>query len=260
MTKFSCCSWNYILEQPGKKITAGRTIYESQLEFSSSVAKYFKRKEIVKMNLDPTIEVEEDIKLKLESIKEEKIDSPEIKAEPLDIKEEPLDIKEEPLEATKPENVRKRKDCDKNGKHSNWKSFKSSKEMYGIHSEETTISAVHEKKKRYKCSVCDGLFDSKFQLKKHSFNVHEMKKPHECSICGKAFYQKDSLKSHSANVHEGKKAPMSKKKKSNKKKKKKHLNVENVAEVSAEKSGEKRNIRNQTFLLSKFSRFSRDPP
>ena len=67
-----------------------------------------------------------------------------------------------------------------------------------------------------------------------------MKKPHECSICGKAFYQKDSLKSHSANVHEGKKAPMSKKKKSNKKKMKKNLNVENVAEVSAEKSGEKK--------------------
>ena len=198
------------------------------------------------MNCNKKIKVEKDIKLKLESIKEEKIDCPEIKAEPLDIneepldiKEEPLDIKEEPLEATKPENVRKRKDCDKNGKHSNWKSFKSSKEMYGIHSEETTISAVHEKKKRYKCSVCDGLFDSKFQLKKHSFNVHEMKKPYECSICGKAFYQKDSLKSHSANVHEGKKGPMSKKK-SNRNKKKKHLNVENVAEVPSEKSGKKK--------------------
>ena len=84
------------------------------------------------MDFVQSIEFEEDIKPKLESregllrIKEEKIDPPEIKKEPLDVKKEPLDIKEEPLEIKKepleamnPENVRKRKDCDKNGKHSN---------------------------------------------------------------------------------------------------------------------------------------------
>ena len=168
------------------------------------------------MNCNQKIKVEMDIKLKLESIKEEKIDCPEIKAEPLDIneepldiKEEPLDIKEEPLEATKPGNARKRKDCDKNGKHSNWKSFKSSKEMYGIHSEETTISAVHEKEKRYKCSVCDAPFDSNFQMRKHRFYVHVLyeeekripNKPFECSICKKGFGKKKSLKKHNWNYH-----------------------------------------------------------
>ena len=50
------------------------------------------------MNCNQKIKVEKEIKLKLESIKEEKIDCPEIKAEPLDINEEPLDIKEEPLD------------------------------------------------------------------------------------------------------------------------------------------------------------------
>ena len=172
------------------------------------------------MNCNQKLKVEKDIKLKpqlkLESIKEEKIDCPEIKAEPLDIneepldiKEEPLDIKEEPLESTNSENVRKRKDCDKNGKHSNWKSFKSSKEMYGIHSEETTISTVHEKKKRYNCSVCDAPFDSKFQMRKHRFYVHVLyeeekripNKQFECSICKKGFGKKKSLKKHNWNFH-----------------------------------------------------------
>ena len=161
------------------------------------------------MNCNQKLKVEKDIKLKLESIKEEKIDCPEIKAEPLDINEEPLDIKEEPSEATKPGNARKRKDCDKNGKHSNWKSFKSSKEMYGIHSEETTISAVHEKKKRYNCSVCDAPFDSNFQMRKHRFYVHVLyeeekriqNKLFECSICKKGFGKKKSLKKHNWNFH-----------------------------------------------------------
>ena len=53
------------------------------------------------MDFDEIIEFEEDVKPKLESkgglfhIKEEKIDSPEIKEGRLDIKEEPFDIKEE---------------------------------------------------------------------------------------------------------------------------------------------------------------------
>ena len=48
--------------------------------------------------------------------------------------------------------------------------------MYGIHSEETTISAVHEKRKPYKCSICEKAFCHEYSLKQHNFDVHERKK------------------------------------------------------------------------------------
>ena len=110
------------------------------------------------------------------------------------------------------------------------------------------IAAVHEERKTLKCSICDGIFDSKNCLKKHLFHVHGNWNP--CSICGKRFchefnFKQHSRPEHSADVHEEKKAQISKRKKS--KKKDKHSNDENVAEVekklqcglpmSVEKSG-----------------------
>ena len=108
------------------------------------------------------------------------------------------------------------------------------------------IAVVHEERKALKCSICDGIFDSKKCLKNHIFHDHYGNwKPYKCSICEKAFCFKNSLKQHCTDVHEEKKAQISKKKKS--KKKNKHSNDENVAEVvkklqcglpmSVEKSG-----------------------
>ena len=108
------------------------------------------------------------------------------------------------------------------------------------------IDAIHEERKALKCSICDGIFDSKKCLKNHIFHDHYGNwRPYKCSICEKAFCFKNSLKQHCTDVHEEKKAQISKKKKS--KKKNKHSNDENVAEVvkklqcglpmSVEKSG-----------------------
>ena len=92
------------------------------------------------------------------------------------------------------------------------------------------IAAVHEERKALKCSICDGIFDSKKCLKNHIFHVHYGNwKLYKCSICEKKFCHEYSLKQHSADVHEEKKTQISKKKKS--KKKNKHSNDDNVAVV-----------------------------
>ena len=86
----------------------------------------------------------------------------------------------------------------------------------------TVHICVHERKKVYKCRICDNYAsDTKWKMKKHIRTDHTGKKIYRCSICGKYFLKKGLLKKHNADVHEGKKAPMSKKKKSKSKKKKK---------------------------------------
>ena len=67
------------------------------------------------------------------------------------------------------------------------------------------IDSVHERKKPFKCNICDASFAVKGNLKKHLASVHEGKKPFTCNFCDTSFREKGSLKKHTASVHERKK-------------------------------------------------------
>ena len=70
------------------------------------------------------------------------------------------------------------------------------------------MTEVHEKKRPFKCDICNMEFTRKFHLKNHIRCVHEKKKlikPYKCEICAKAFVAPSDLKLHHAVVHEGKK-------------------------------------------------------
>ena len=68
-------------------------------------------------------------------------------------------------------------------------------------------TTVHERKKSFKCSICDASFARKPHLKGHMESVHEGKKPFKCDICDASFTSKRRLKSHIVSIHEGKKGP-----------------------------------------------------
>ena len=62
-----------------------------------------------------------------------------------------------------------------------------------------------DKKKSFKCEICDSHFKQNRGLKYHISSVHEEKKQVMCQICGKTFQHKKSLSGHIATTHEGKK-------------------------------------------------------
>ena len=82
---------------------------------------------------------------------------------------------------------------------------------------------IHQKKKKYKCTLCSSKFAKKSNLTQHIATfcpakfaytsvlkrpvetVHERKKKYECSVCQFKFAGKSGLKVHIETVHEGKK-------------------------------------------------------
>ena len=56
----------------------------------------------------------------------------------------------------------------------------------------THVASVHERKKPFKCDICDYSFSLKNTMKRHVMTVHGGKKPS----------QKGSMKTHVASVHE----------------------------------------------------------
>ena len=63
------------------------------------------------------------------------------------------------------------------------------------------FSAVHERKKPFKCVTCYASFTRRGSLKKHIDTVHEGKKPFHCTICNTSFTRRTSLKKHVSTVH-----------------------------------------------------------
>ena len=65
------------------------------------------------------------------------------------------------------------------------------------------VSAVHERKKQFKCGICDASFGLKSSLNRHVATVHEERKMFKCDICNATFGQKGHMNLHIAKVHEG---------------------------------------------------------
>ena len=63
----------------------------------------------------------------------------------------------------------------------------------------------HDRKKPFKCDICNSAFIRKSNLKTHSASVHDGKKLFDCDICNTTFTQKKSLKEHADSVHGRKK-------------------------------------------------------
>merc|ERR1711862_1089714 len=61
--------------------------------------------------------------------------------------------------------------------------------------------AVHEGKKPFKCSLCDGDFSKSGDLKRHVETVHEGKKPYKCPNCDTRFPTKGNMKTHIEKIH-----------------------------------------------------------
>merc|ERR1712218_205659 len=54
------------------------------------------------------------------------------------------------------------------------------------------IANVHDEtkvKREHECTVCDGRFENTYLLKQHMLLVHEKKKPFKCKICNNSFSQ-----------------------------------------------------------------------
>ena len=58
------------------------------------------------------------------------------------------------------------------------------------------VSSVHERKKPFKCSLCDSSFSSKQHMNRHITSVHEGKKQltFKCSECDSSFSKKGEMK------------------------------------------------------------------
>ena len=73
-----------------------------------------------------------------------------------------------------------------------------------------THVAVHHEgikkgaKTEYPCTICNVIFERKYQLTKHGVTEHGEKKPFPCPLCDDGFILKAEMKTHIERVHEGK--------------------------------------------------------
>ena len=75
--------------------------------------------------------------------------------------------------------------------------------LFGKYENEEVMTAVHERKKTYECSICSDTFSLKKELNNHLASIHGIK-PFECSVCFKRFAGNSQLRKHFSSVHEGK--------------------------------------------------------
>ena len=64
--------------------------------------------------------------------------------------------------------------------------------------------SVHERKKPFKCNICDTTFTQKGVMKQHVVSVHEGKKPFQCTICDASFGRRETLNRHVGTIHKEK--------------------------------------------------------
>ena len=59
-------------------------------------------------------------------------------------------------------------------------------------------ATVHERKKQFKCDLCNAQFITKQSMKVHISTVHEGTKQFKCDICNAMFGHKSNLNTHVA--------------------------------------------------------------
>ena len=68
------------------------------------------------------------------------------------------------------------------------------------------VSAVHYKKKPFKCEICGNSFALKATMIRHTSNVHEGNDMiSKCEICNAEFKSRSGLFYHKTSIHDGKK-------------------------------------------------------
>ena len=70
---------------------------------------------------------------------------------------------------------------------------------------ERHVALAHEKKKSFKCKICDHCSSTQNNLKQHVMLVHDNRKTIKCDICDYTFSLMGTLKRHITSVHEKKK-------------------------------------------------------
>ena len=96
-------------------------------------------------------------------------------------------------------------DKSKSSKNNGKKKHKGSKAGENEHSDEHTMyneSDHHISKKTFKCNICDKLFASKQNLRKHIDATHTVCK-FTCKLCQKVYSIPQSLCGHVRSIHEG---------------------------------------------------------
>ena len=69
----------------------------------------------------------------------------------------------------------------------------------------THIQSIHEKNRKFKCSLCSMAFSLDFAMKRHIKAVHEKIRNHKCDSCDKRFFTLADKRHHNSAIHEGKK-------------------------------------------------------
>ena len=60
----------------------------------------------------------------------------------------------------------------------------------------THVESVCEKKKPFKCYLCEASLANKQNMKEHILSVHEGIKPFKCGTCNSTFSHKGNLQKH----------------------------------------------------------------
>ena len=65
------------------------------------------------------------------------------------------------------------------------------------------MESIHERKKPFKCEICDKSFPHKFNLNTHMSSIHEENKLIKCEVCDGSFATNSQMNKYSAYVHQG---------------------------------------------------------
>ena len=70
------------------------------------------------------------------------------------------------------------------------------------------LSSTNDRKKPFKCIICDISYAYKKDLNDHKAAAHEIAIPYSCGNCNSGFFRKQELLEHVSNSHGGKGAEL----------------------------------------------------
>ena len=66
------------------------------------------------------------------------------------------------------------------------------------------LSSINDRKKPFKCIICDISYAYKKDLNDHKAAAHEIAMPYSCANCNSGFFRKQELLEHVLSSHDGK--------------------------------------------------------